>query len=206
MAAPSMARSERHGAQGSASPGPPSGDCALWAQPPPPRRSPPCVSQDLKPAGPTGSPRGRDAGGTHLAASCTHGSEATGLRGWSRCPAEAGSGFPGRQGPRGRGGCREAGAKLTSSGRGFCRARGLRLPARGFLPLGCRPEASRLDRLPAELCFPPPPSTPSPKAQLHLPAPGCPAGSSDLIFLLSLPLPSRPPKPSQFLPSLPVGK
>lgn len=59
------------------------------------------------------------------------------------------------RGRGGRGGCREAGAKLTSSGRGFCRACGLRLPARGFLPLGCRPEASRLDRPPAELCFPP---------------------------------------------------
>lgn len=184
---------------------PPSGDCALWAEPPPPRRSPPCVSQDLKPAGPTGSPRGRDAGGTHLAASCTHGSEATGLRGG---PGAQRKQVPGSRVGRGRGAAGAVGRQAPSS----------LPPAVAFAePAGCGCLHAASSRwavglrlrdwtdLPQSSASPPP-STPSPKAQLHLPAPGCPAGSSDLIFLLSLPLPSRPPKPSQYLPSLPVGK
>lgn len=47
------------------------------------------------------------------------------------------------RGHGGRGGRREAGAKLTSSGPGFCRAC-LVAASRRFLPLGCRPEASKL--------------------------------------------------------------
>lgn len=153
---------------------PPSGDCVFWAQLPPTPRSPPGVSGAPQACGTDRKswrrrpPAGRDARRTHLAASCTHGNEATGLQWWSRSQQKQVPGSLGRQGPRGPRG--------PSGGRG--QAHFLRAWLLQSLPGGCLHTASsrwavgpRLrnwchHRPTAELCTPR-----SPKARPHFPAP-----------------------------------